>query len=168
VAGTMTTNEVEPCPPPPPPFYRDEFLNGLAGSDEMRNSGSMVCPRLEVLRIRLVDPSDITTKALKNLVARRGVVGSGAHAHPGAAEAAILQTVWIRFTFSSPVDAVGLDQKAELPKRWREDELNAGFNGKVIRVERRKTGQYLSGGGGAGAPFGTQWESESSRFERCR
>jgi F-box-like len=158
-------------PPPPPPFWRDGFLNGLA-------EGGEVCPRLEVLRLTLVDPSDVTTKAVKNLVARRGVVSS-LH-NPGT-----LQQVWIRFTLGSHVtvgSGPGMrngNRTPVFPKRWREEELNAGFNGtRVIWVERRKAvSQYLGMGlhyhpgghedGMHRIPFETLWDSDSGRYERC-
>jgi hypothetical protein len=149
-------------------------LNGLAG--EVGESGSSeVCPKLEILRLTLVDPSDVTTKALKNLVAHRGAVSLH---HPGT-----LQQVWVRFTLGSQVFAgggVGMrngNKMPVFPKRWREGELNAGFNEKVIRVERSKSVSpyigmvYHLGSGGDGTqrmPFETLWDSDSGKYERCR
>jgi F-box-like len=164
VAGTVTVNGV---PAPPPPFYRDGLLNGLAGSSD-------VCPMLEILRLTLGDPSDVTTKALKNLVAHRVVVGSSHHA-------GTLRNVWVRFTLGSQMSLDGGpgmkngNKMPVFPRRWREDELNAGFNEKVIRVERSKTlspyiGMMPGGGGRDGMeriPFETSWESDSRSYERC-
>ncbi|KAH6911005.1 hypothetical protein BKA70DRAFT_1146351, partial [Coprinopsis sp. MPI-PUGE-AT-0042] len=53
---------------PAPPFYRDELLSMLAPSDA---SSPTICPNLAILKLTIADPSDITTRAVKNLVAHR-------------------------------------------------------------------------------------------------
>jgi F-box-like len=171
-AGAVNQVPPPPGPSPPPPFFRDSLLNGLTEG----SSGSEVCPRLEVLRLRLGDPSEVTTKALKNLVARRGIVGPDQGAKPGGT-AATLKQVWIRFKWDSQAAFVvecgpGMGNARRLPvfpKRWMEDELNAGFNGtKVIRVEKRKAfSAYHPGEGMQRMPFATWWDSDSGRYERC-
>jgi chorismate mutase len=174
-AGTVD-DVAPPYPSPPPPFFRDALLNGLAEGSSS-GSGSEVCPRLEVLRLRLGEPSEVTTRALKNLVARRGVVGPDDAAKPGGGAVATLQQIWIRFKLESQPfvveDGPGMrngNRMPVFPKRWTEDELNAGFNGKkVIRVERRKAfspyhhpGEWMKR-----MPFETRWDSDSGRYERC-
>ncbi|KAH6910996.1 hypothetical protein BKA70DRAFT_50686 [Coprinopsis sp. MPI-PUGE-AT-0042] len=161
---------------PQRPFYRDELLRRLTPSSPCSSLSSssfseeVLCPNLVILKLTLAEPSDITTKALKNLVTQRGIIESriaedetpnrtSMHAVPPP-----LEQVSVRFSAPYHVGAT-----PPLPKRWEEDRLNSGFGRPIIKVERRKValhGQsHAYSAEGIRRPFEGYWDFESSRYE---
>ncbi|KAH6896177.1 hypothetical protein BKA70DRAFT_1318606 [Coprinopsis sp. MPI-PUGE-AT-0042] len=164
----------------PPPFHRNELLLRLTPSSDALAVDPIICPNLAILKLTVVDPADITTKALKNLVVHRGFVESlstngGSHT-PFTTHVPLAQ-VSVRFSMASVVigdpSRGGGGKMPGFPTRWREDRVNSGFSRRVIKVERRKsiihagmTGSYNTMET-ARRPFETYWDFESPRYERC-
>ncbi|KAH6911008.1 hypothetical protein BKA70DRAFT_1269181 [Coprinopsis sp. MPI-PUGE-AT-0042] len=172
---------VDPVSPPSPPigtppwgiqpqsYYRDELLQKLTPS----SSEDAICPNLVILKLTMSNPSDITTKALKTLVAQREYVESGSD---GTNSMHVpLERVSVRFI--APVADVVVGRvtpgRAALPKRWQEDRLNSGFDRRVISVEWRmaitpaEMNPYHYAGD-ARRPFQTYWNFESNQYEHCQ
>ncbi|KAH6911001.1 hypothetical protein BKA70DRAFT_1398666 [Coprinopsis sp. MPI-PUGE-AT-0042] len=115
---------------PPRPFYRDELLRRLTPSSPSLPE-EILCPNLVILKLTLAEPLDITTKALKSLVAHRGVVESRiAEDDIPMHVVTPLEQVSVRF--------IHIGATSALPKRWEEDQLNSSFGRRTIKVERRK------------------------------
>ncbi|KAH6911006.1 hypothetical protein BKA70DRAFT_1560202 [Coprinopsis sp. MPI-PUGE-AT-0042] len=161
---------------PPPPFYRDELLSMLTPS---QSPAPTICPKLAILKLTVADPSNITTRAVKNLVAHRGPIECRSSNGPSqSAEASShvvpLEQVSLRFSMTSPIigDPRASRKTPTFPKRWEEDQINSGFSKRIIKVERRLAEAYPSmnypyPAEVARRPFDTYWDFESSRYERC-
>jgi F-box-like len=156
--GPLWQDGMNPVMPPSPPFYRDKLLEGLAN---IPSDAPPICPNLTVLKLHISGPSDVTTKATRNLVHSRGIGaqnGSVVEAH-----FVPLEQVLVRFgLYAHREIAQGNGEPVPLPKRWAEDLLNVGFERRVIKVERRKV-KYIPEV--ARRPFGTFWDHDSARSE---
>ncbi|KAH6911023.1 hypothetical protein BKA70DRAFT_51137 [Coprinopsis sp. MPI-PUGE-AT-0042] len=163
---------------PPPPFYKDELLVRLTPSSNALAADPIICPNLAILKLTLADPSDITTRALKNLVAHRGPIdcrSTNGQSLEGSSHAAPLTQISVRFSMalvyvgelSRGGGSIG---SPGFPARWREDQVNSGFSRPVIRVERRKAITHAASHNFIEAgrrPFEAYWDFESPRYERC-
>ncbi|KAH6873690.1 hypothetical protein BKA70DRAFT_1352453 [Coprinopsis sp. MPI-PUGE-AT-0042] len=103
-----------------------EWLSGLSPTPGSEH----ICPKLEELRFIACSPKDLNVQALQTL----------AHSRRNLNDISTLRRVTIRFlhinrgTFH-PV------QKISLPKRWRDENLNANLDGaKVIHAQWHKHG----------------------------
>ncbi|KAH6911003.1 hypothetical protein BKA70DRAFT_50757 [Coprinopsis sp. MPI-PUGE-AT-0042] len=162
VASTPTSNpqeEVQYYRPwkPLQSFYRDELLTSLTPSSDPAGSAAEttapICPNLSILNLVLAYPSDITTKALKNLVALRG--DSRRLGHSQAQDS----------TLTVPLTQV----------TWEEGRLNSDFSRHIIKVEWPRAdvqgvphmyGSYSHTEGALGRkPFETYWDFESKHYE---
>ncbi|KAH6910993.1 hypothetical protein BKA70DRAFT_1269124 [Coprinopsis sp. MPI-PUGE-AT-0042] len=168
---TFSTSSSSPWGATPPPFYGDELLDRLNPSSSSSASGT-ICPNLVILKLIVGQPSEITTKALKTLVANRGI----ADGHNGderthfSSTHVPLQHVLVRFTAPTAYGdiRVGTIPGGIIPKRWEEDQLNSGFSRRIIRVERRKSISHIAyNTEDVRKPFETYWDFESKLCERC-
>ncbi|KAH6911027.1 hypothetical protein BKA70DRAFT_1398683 [Coprinopsis sp. MPI-PUGE-AT-0042] len=108
-------------------LYRDELLTSLTP-----------LLRLSILKLVLAYPSDITTKALKNLVALRGNGQRLGHSQAQDSTLTVpLTQVIVRFTGLRPPTIHGFS------KRWNEDRLNSGFNDSVYTCSMRAQNEML-------------------------
>ncbi|KAH6896160.1 hypothetical protein BKA70DRAFT_1199405 [Coprinopsis sp. MPI-PUGE-AT-0042] len=160
----------------PPPFYRDELLSMLTPSHP---SAPTICPKLAILKLTVADPSNITTRAVKNLVAHRGPIECRSSNGPvqcseSSTHAVPLEQVSLRFSMTHAIvgePRAGRKTRA-FPKRWEEDQINSGFSKRIIKVERRVAEPYPGmnypyPAEDARGPFDTYWDFESSHYERC-
>jgi F-box-like len=134
------------------PFYRDGVLTTLANTP--------ICPNLTILKLIVIDPSDITTQAVKNLAQSRTTKASlsGTHVEP-------LAQIVVRFSRRVvPESTRGGGMPPPFPKRWEEDQLNSGCGRRIIKVERPKFGPISDA---TRKPFQTFWEYEGICCERC-
>ncbi|KAH6910998.1 hypothetical protein BKA70DRAFT_1398664 [Coprinopsis sp. MPI-PUGE-AT-0042] len=167
---------------PPQPFYRDKLLasltppSGLEVSAVESTTTTTICPNLAILKLDLGHQTNITTKALKNLVALRNSDSLG-HSQDSIHRAVSLTQVIVRFwDLGHPTDYYnnnGKPQMSIFPKRWDEDQLNSDFSRHIIKVERPRTpslydpgmnGSYLRSEGARRRPFETYWDFESNRY----
>ncbi|KAH6911004.1 hypothetical protein BKA70DRAFT_50749 [Coprinopsis sp. MPI-PUGE-AT-0042] len=155
------------------PFYRDELLTSLTPSSDSAGSAaemtSAICPNLSILKLILAYPSDITTKALKNLVALRGNSQRLGHGQDSTLTVPLAQ-VTVRFTGMRSGNPI----IHGFTKRWEEGRLNSGFSRHIIKVERPRAefqnvpdmySSYSYTQGPERKPFETYWDFESNRYE---
>ncbi|KAH6896159.1 hypothetical protein BKA70DRAFT_1407165 [Coprinopsis sp. MPI-PUGE-AT-0042] len=149
-------------------LYRDELLTSLTPSSGSAGSATettaAICPSLSILKLVLAYPSDITTKALKNLVALRGNGQRLGHSQAQDSTLTVpLTQVTVRFTGLRP----GTPTIHGFSKRWNEDRLNSGFSRHIIKLERPRAdvsdiyGSYLHTEGARRKPFETYWDYDS-------
>jgi F-box-like len=176
--------------------YQKEVLRRLTvspttPSDSKSEPTAPLCPNLSVLKISFRDPSHGAMAALKILVESRGIgrrSKSISYIQDGRHPPAVvvpLDQVWVRITrcfikmpdigigSNVPQNGPTIVQGPPLPRGWREEELNDGFEMLRIRVERRKYAVYGSDGldtageDNARRPLQTFWEGDSALYERC-
>ncbi|KAH6911028.1 hypothetical protein BKA70DRAFT_1269247 [Coprinopsis sp. MPI-PUGE-AT-0042] len=162
---------------PPRPFYRDEVVTSLTPTSNSEASSmaaeTTICPNLAILRLVLGHPTNITTKALKNLVTLRNRSSPG-HSWDSIHHTAPLTQVTVRFVDTGNPGGYhhGRMPTPVFPKRWEEDQLNSGFSRRVIKVERPR--KFFQGDLGMNievarrTPFETYWDFESNHYEPSR
>ncbi|KAH6910997.1 hypothetical protein BKA70DRAFT_50694 [Coprinopsis sp. MPI-PUGE-AT-0042] len=151
----------------PPPFYRDELLTSLTPSNpeilssKVTTTTTPICPNLAILKLAVDHPSDIRTRALKNLIAVRNSNNRPSHSSPHAAVVPLVQFT-VRFMgVGNPREYRDGTPPLVFPKRWEEDHLNSGFSKRIIKIERpRSIAQDAQR-----KPFDGNWDLESNLYE---